>query len=54
MYLLLGGGVCPLVPGVGVGRRPVTTPGTLVTMKGVGLCPGRGVGKPAGPGVGAH
>ena len=54
MYSLLGWGVCPLVPGVGVGARPVTTPGTLVTVKGVGDCPGGEVGKPKGPGVGAH
>ena len=53
-YSLLGWGICPLVPGVGVGARPVTTPGTLVTVKGVGDCPGDGVGKPKGPGVGAH
>ena len=32
----------------------MTTPGTLVTVKGVGDCPGGGVGKPMGPGVGAH
>ena len=54
MYSLLGWGVCPFVPGVGVGAWPVTTPGTLVTVKGVGDCPGGGVGKPIGPGVGAH
>ena len=53
-HLLLGAGVCPLVPGVGVGGLPVITPGTFVTMVGTGFCPGFGVGKPFGPGVGRH